>query len=294
MKQFRVRFSGVGEEDQYPTTTPTFRQGQMNTDGINEAAIAAAAFAIMSREEEVLIKQKQKEEARTPLSRTKSGTEEIVKKPIFDAGTGSSKFVRWLSGKDAREDSKAAGAGTLARSSTTERQKQYEESGRTPSFRKTPTFPNNYQNEETSKRFDKKQRQEIQPVPNSDKPLGLSSNNRMKGPLPGETKADAWEREKMAKIRESFEKLNLTILEWENKKKTKAKRKLARKERELEQRRSNAQTEYREEETRINKIVAGARALAEERKRNDEAKTIEKARKMRSAQQSPKSSCPCF
>jgi hypothetical protein len=45
---------------------------------------------------------------------------------------------------------------------------------------------------------------------------------------------------------------------------------------------------------RINKIAGGARALAEERKRNDEIRAIGKAKKMRDVEQSPKSSCRCF
>jgi Remorin, C-terminal region len=64
--------------------------------------------------------------------------------------------------------------------------------------------------------------------------------------------------------------------------------------REIETRRLKEQARYREEMERIDKIAGGARALAEERKRNDEIKATEKAKKIRYVERSPKSSCPCF
>lgn len=57
--------------------------------------------------------------------------------------------------------------------------------------------------------------------------------------------------------------------------------------------RARAIQEYRNEMARIDKIVATARALEEERKRNDEYKVMEKARKIRSTGKLPHT-CPCL
>ncbi|KAJ3702805.1 hypothetical protein LUZ61_006510 [Rhynchospora tenuis] len=282
--------------------------------GTFEAAVAAAAFAAMASENELSLKQKDLRK------------ESSMKKPT-DAG---GKFVRWLSNKDAKEDTKPSGESTFTRSTTTtpdrlttDQKLDGKGKEKAPNFKKTPTFSEEIRdraaNKKTlsfseesrggtgskktptflednrerggSKRFDRVKEQEIQPAPGWDK---LGPRSTILGPQPGETKADAWEREQMEKIRERFEKMNITILEWENEKKVKAKRKLERKERDIETRRLKAQAAYREEMSRIDKIVGGARALAEDRKRNDEVKAIEKAKKMRSVEQSPKSSCPCF
>ncbi|KAJ4796365.1 Remorin family protein [Rhynchospora pubera] len=274
--------------------------------GTFEAAVAAAAFAAMASENDLSSKQKDLRK------------ESSMKKPA-DAG---GKFVRWLSNRDAKEDTKPSGESTFTRSTTTTPDRPTTDQ-KAPSFKKTPTFSEEIRdragtrktlsfseegrgrngskktptfledNRERggSKRFDRLKEQEIQPAPGWDK---LGPRSTILGPQPGETKVDVWEREQMEKIRERFEKMNITILEWENEKKVKAKQKLERKEREIETRRLKAQAAYREEMSRIDKIVGGARTLAEERKRNDEIKAIEKAKKMRSVEQSPKSSCPCF
>ena len=63
--------------------------------------------------------------------------------------------------------------------------------------------------------------------------------------------------------------------------------------RELERRRARAVQEYRNELSRIDHFAGGARATAEERKRNDEYKAIKKAKKMRSTGKVPHS-CPCL
>ncbi|XP_078164453.1 uncharacterized protein LOC144559316 isoform X2 [Carex rostrata] len=269
--------------------------------GIFEAAVAAAAFAALSNENDLFMKQKE-------LTKERS-----MKKPT-DAG---GKFVRWLSNKDAKEDTKSSDR------LLTDQMVEGKAKEKVPSFKRTPTFSEESReragsrktltfSEESrdrggskkaltfaeesrdrrgSKRFDQPKEQEIQPAPSWDK---FGPRSTILGAQPGETKADAWEKEQLQKIRERFEKMNTTILEWENEKKVKAKRKLERKEREIETRRLKAQAQYREEMGRIDKVVGGARSLAEEKKRNDELKAIEKAAKMRSLGQSPKSSCPCF
>lgn len=57
--------------------------------------------------------------------------------------------------------------------------------------------------------------------------------------------------------------------------------------------RARAQQEHRNEMARINKLAAGARASAEERKRNDEVQTKEKAKKIRKTGKMPVT-CLCF
>lgn len=63
--------------------------------------------------------------------------------------------------------------------------------------------------------------------------------------------------------------------------------------RDLELRHERALREHRIEASRIDKMADGARALAEERKRNDESTTMEKAKKMRSTGKVPHT-CFCF
>lgn len=63
--------------------------------------------------------------------------------------------------------------------------------------------------------------------------------------------------------------------------------------RELARRRARALQEYRNETSRTEKFAGGARDAAEERKRNDEYRTIEKANKMRLTGQVPHS-WPCL
>lgn len=63
--------------------------------------------------------------------------------------------------------------------------------------------------------------------------------------------------------------------------------------RETERRRTKALQEYRNEIARIDKIAGEARAHAEERKRKDEYKAREKAKKIRSTGKVPHA-CPCL
>jgi hypothetical protein len=64
-----------------------------STGGIFEAAVAAAALAAISSENEIFMKQKELKK------------EQSMKKPTDASG----KFVRWLSSKDAKEDTKLSG-----------------------------------------------------------------------------------------------------------------------------------------------------------------------------------------
>ncbi|XP_039065673.1 remorin 1.4-like [Hibiscus syriacus] len=77
------------------------------------------------------------------------------------------------------------------------------------------------------------------------------------------TKAEAWEKDEMAKIKERYTKLKSTILAWEEKKKKKAKTKLYRAERGLERKRARALLEFQNEMDHIKQAVDGERSQAE-------------------------------
>ncbi|KNA21094.1 hypothetical protein SOVF_046420 [Spinacia oleracea] len=99
--------------------------------------------------------------------------------------------------------------------------------------------------------------------------------------------ADAWEIDEMAKIKQRYEKLNATILEWEEKKKKKARRKLETKESNQGKRKAKALQNYQIEMERIKQIADGARAQAKEKRRNEELKVMDKANKYRATGEPP-------
>ncbi|XVF85850.1 hypothetical protein PTKIN_Ptkin17bG0150800 [Pterospermum kingtungense] len=107
-----------------------------------------------------------------------------------------------------------------------------------------------------------------------------------------QTKADAWEKAEMAKIKEKYAKLNSTILAWEEKKKQKARNKLEKAENSgSEKKRTRALTKFRNEMDYIKEVADGARAQALSRQRNEELKAKEKANIIRTTGEVPK---PCF
>ncbi|KAG9152860.1 hypothetical protein Leryth_012479 [Lithospermum erythrorhizon] len=104
--------------------------------------------------------------------------------------------------------------------------------------------------------------------------------------------ADAWEKNELTKIKEKYEKISSTIVNWESKKKLKAKRKSEVKEAELDKRKAKTLQNYREQVARVDNIAAGAIARARENQRNEELKVKEKANKIRVTGKPP-SSCLC-
>ncbi|KAI3433003.1 Remorin_C domain-containing protein, partial [Psidium guajava] len=109
----------------------------------------------------------------------------------------------------------------------------------------------------------------------------------------GESKADAWIRQELSRIKERYDNLNATIVSWEIKKKKKARRKLDVTEGELERKRSKALQTFRAEMERIGQIAASAREQAEERQRKEEWKARDKANKIRTTGKPPPT-CFCF
>ncbi|XP_073021054.1 uncharacterized protein [Primulina eburnea] len=112
-------------------------------------------------------------------------------------------------------------------------------------------------------------------------------------PGPGDSMADAWEKEEMATVRERYEKMMDTIEKWEIKKKTNVKRKLERREAEMDKRRMKTVQSYRSDITRIQEVAEAARAQAEKNRRNEEINVKEKANKIRLTGKIP-ATCLCF
>ncbi|KAL3840532.1 hypothetical protein ACJIZ3_025123 [Penstemon smallii] len=112
-------------------------------------------------------------------------------------------------------------------------------------------------------------------------------------PGPRDSMANAWEKEEMASIKERYDKLKDTIENWETKKKRKAKRKLEKMEGKPDKKRVKAVRSYHDEIARIEVIAGGAKAQAEENRRNEEFKVKQKANKIRSTGKLPPT-CLCF
>ncbi|XVF11850.1 hypothetical protein REPUB_Repub08aG0062700 [Reevesia pubescens] len=108
-----------------------------------------------------------------------------------------------------------------------------------------------------------------------------------------ETKADAWEKAEMDKVNKRCENMKASILAWENQKKVRAKVKMDRRKKELEHRIKRIQQLYQAKIARIDHIGGGARAQIDEKRRNEELKIKEKARKIRASGKVPVT-CFCF
>ncbi|XP_073148249.1 uncharacterized protein [Henckelia pumila] len=110
---------------------------------------------------------------------------------------------------------------------------------------------------------------------------------------PGDAKADSWEKAEMVSVKERYEKMMVNVEKWGTKKKAQAKRKIETIEAELDRRRVKAMKRYRDSINRIEGIARGAKAQAEESRRNEELKAKEKAKKIRATGKLP-ASCLCF
>ncbi|KAK6133885.1 hypothetical protein DH2020_032375 [Rehmannia glutinosa] len=153
-----------------------------------------------------------------------------------------------------------------------------------PSMKRPPAFADKQLNKTESKK----------PETTLPKPVPVETRKQSATkPGPGDSKADAWEKEEMASIKERYEKLKTTIDIWETKKKKKAKRKIERIEAELDKRRAKAMQNHRNEITRIEGIAGGAKAQAEKNRKNEEFKVKEKANKIRLTGKLP-ATCLCF
>ncbi|KAL7163784.1 hypothetical protein ACSBR2_039832 [Camellia fascicularis] len=307
IRQTRVRFSGVGQDNKeeasnigdrriLPQKTQSFKEVKKKTQNwfrrqfsrqmredydfengeVYPVAVAAVALVIKLLEEELGIKdQKKSEGLDTSLTKIKSKTKDTR---IRGSELGETSMID-MEDPNRRVPSKIAVA--------TEKRPE-KAIGPVQSFKRTPTFVDKDRKPESAL-----------PTPDlssAKRPTSLPTEiKRQPSTKPGigETKADTWEKAQMAKLKEKYEKLNTTILEWEKKKKDKAKLQKDRTESELERRRAKALRQYRSDMERIDQIAGGARSQAGENKRNEEFKVKEKANKIRSTGKIP-ATCLCF
>ncbi|KAL3824758.1 hypothetical protein ACJIZ3_020787 [Penstemon smallii] len=108
------------------------------------------------------------------------------------------------------------------------------------------------------------------------------------------SKADAWERAQISKIRKRYEKMQSEIVAWENEKKLRQKHQMERRKNELELRKSRNLKHYESKISRIDRIGYGARTQVEEKRKQEEYIVKEKARKMRLTGKAPQVYCFCF
>ncbi|KAK7317953.1 hypothetical protein RJT34_02601 [Clitoria ternatea] len=279
-------------------------------------AIAAAAFAIYSQEVSEIPQQKKIREQ--SFTKTKSKVDD-TKSPISQFGSTS----KWISGsfKGTNDQGKASEdikkpertinpAPSRKRSSTfTERLKSTDEIQPEP-----PSLP------KRTTSFGDKDNDVIKPEtprpkvpPSVHQPVSLRSQPPPPPPPPPppsppparqpsnlprlgtrERKADAWEREELERIKDRYEKLLETIDSWEKRNKMKARRKLNKHEQSGDERkRKKAVRKYEEKMMYIDEIVGGARAQAEEKRRNEVLKSKEKANTIRATGKLP-GPCSCF
>ncbi|XBH57476.1 hypothetical protein VPH35_079078 [Triticum aestivum] len=307
-KALRVQFSGVEKRDKgsreastiLPQENSAPGRAQMDSgdeyNAIFAATIAAAAYAIAAEEE--------KQKASPVQPPTKRG--ESMRKP-----TGGSKISRWFSAKERAEDADEGPANISVRRPLKPEQRKPGGTGSDQKVplplppkmhdssvgaKKAPGSSRKSPEKKGSKRFE--QEQAVQRVPTAVRPATSYQSRQNDDGTAGvttiagtQTKADAWEKERLARVREEYEKMMETIAEWETEKKVKAKRQKEQKEVALDRKRAKQLAEYNQEMTRINKIAGGARSMAGERKYEDEKKIREKAKKIRSTGKSPRGCC---
>ncbi|KAK6920940.1 Remorin, C-terminal [Dillenia turbinata] len=102
-----------------------------------------------------------------------------------------------------------------------------------------------------------------------------------------QSKADAWEKAEMVKIKKWYDGTNTSILAWENEKKRKAKLQMEKRKAELEQKLASNMLHYQGKILRINQIAAEARAQADEKRRHEVSLVKENAKKIRSTGKVP-------
>ncbi|PVH33062.1 hypothetical protein PAHAL_9G557700 [Panicum hallii] len=262
-------------------------------DAAFAATIAAAAFAIAAQEEKLTTQKKPIPIEAVPPALSPVKRAESMKRP-----GGGSKISRWFSGKEPVEDDDDGPVNVSVRRPLKPAPGKPEDIA--PDHKVTPKMletsmsvkkgsgsSNKAADRKGSEKFE--QQQAIQKVPSTVRPATSYHSRRNGEGTAGVTatggtgtKAEEWEKAKLARVREEYEKMIETIAEWETEKKT-----------ELDKKRAKALEEYNQEMTRINKVAGGARSMAEERKYNDEKKIREKAYKIQSTGKLPRT-CACF
>lgn len=269
-------------------------------------ALAAAAFAIKSLEDtrvEVQRKANTGLDTSTNMSKSEDKTTK-VSKPRTESRKFSDRRVSISEGTNKNMPEKVIAPAPSIKRSPTTADEQFNSIANVesksaepkkkdvsaPSVKKAPTFADKNLNK-TATSENTFPKTDPQPT----KPLTFPPNEITRPTISGtgNTKADVWEKAEMAKINERYEKLSATILEWENKKKTRAKRKMDKIEIELERRRAKAMKHYRTKMEMIDQIAGGARAQAEQNRRKEEVQVKDRANRIRTTGKSPPT-CFCF
>ncbi|KAJ1298258.1 hypothetical protein BS78_01G439600 [Paspalum vaginatum] len=299
LKKLRVRFSGVGKTGRSGSRQESTAIGRVEMsssgeyDGAFAATIAAAAFAIAAREEKLATQKKS-----VPIEAALPTPSPVKKAESMKKPAGGSKISRWFSGKEPVEDDDDGPVNISVRRPLKPAPGKPDDIppdqkvapkmiGTSLSVKKGSGSSSKTADRKGSKKFE--QEQAIQKAPSAVRPATSYHSRRNGEGAAGVTaiggtgsKADEWEKAKLARVKEEYEKMMDTIAEWENEKKT-----------QLDRKRTKALDEYNQEMTRVNKVAGGARSMAVERKHNDETKIREKAHKIRSTGKLP-TTCACF
>ncbi|CAN6318776.1 unnamed protein product [Urochloa humidicola] len=303
-------------------------------DGAYAATVAAVAYAIAAREERLASQEKPLPEnfgtERKPMAeKLTSGkkpvsigeprtTPQFMSPPkrgeSFRRPIEGSRSSKWFGGKEPIDDGydDEPGANVSVRRplrskpeglSSDEKAAEKLLNDSAPSMRKEQSFIGKGQEKKGSRIFEQDQGKQTLPptaVPTA-KPMSSYSGRESRVATPGmafpseaEAMADAWEKEKLAKIKKQYNETMQTIAEWEAEKKAKARRqKELTDESESERKRVKRLEVNNEEMSRINKVAAASRLTAEEKRRNAERKVRDKARTIRSTGKLPRT-CGCF
>ncbi|XP_073107991.1 uncharacterized protein [Elaeis guineensis] len=253
-------------------------QVELSSNGEFEMAIAAAAYAIASMNEESFMNKKSPLEGMKTSDISKSKREGNTSTRVYSRGP-----LRWFSNKEAKDDSKSAGDNITRKSSISDQRMQNDSTLNRKSSKKFGSG--------NEARLGPKAQSTIKPTTSSSSIKKKEGNSARSNKL--DTEADAWEKAEMAKMKTRYEKMKAQIFGWETEKKTKAKRRLEQKERETEQKRAKALQEYHNEISRIDKISAEEKALVDERERNEGHKIREMAKQMRTTGRISHA-CLCF
>ncbi|MQL87402.1 hypothetical protein Taro_019953 [Colocasia esculenta] len=215
------------------------------------------------------------------LTKTKSKKEDSNGK-----GTDANGISRWFSRREEKEDKEPAGISTTTEKTRSEdlavdEKKPIKEISMVPSIRKTPTFMDKHQNDMGSNMFAREKEKATGQNASAAVKTKTSFTDDHKSNLSTSKKAIVWEKAELAKIQRRYDKQYAKILEWEDEKKKIAKSRSERIEGKLELRRAIASQELRNEIAKIDKIVARARAAADEKRKTKERKTMEKANEIR-------------
>lgn len=226
------------------TFSDRMKYDDVTGDGEFEVAVAAAAYAVSSSlaEDGLRRKKTKKKKKRPPVeeaeavtkikTRSKSFREDsATKNKSFKEDNDTGRISRWFSGIYPKED----GSSVAAENGGGDDLKSPEKitSMKNPSFKNKPTLSERYMNELESKKHEneiKNKNSNPLSAPKPTVPAAGDIDLSRKPPQKKPTKADAWEIAQNEKIMKRYKKMYATILEWENEKKKKAKRKLDKKE----------------------------------------------------------------